>query len=80
MKHCENAANLIIGDEILYHNKRCVVLDIFDDGHKIKRYTVYSPKMGVYTVFSNEIEKHLGHLPEADALCNALTLPLEKTA
>ncbi len=69
---------LTFGDEVIYKNRRCVVLEAFSDG-KIDRYHIYGPETGVYTAFDDEVRK-IGHLAEADKLRKALSTPMEKTA
>lgn len=69
---------LAFGDEVIYKDKRCVVLESFSDG-TTDRYHIYGPEIGVYTAFDEEVRK-LGHSSEADRLYEALVGSMEKTA
>lgn len=60
-----------VGDLVTYKKKKCVVLDIFQSEQRIKRHTIYSPEVGVYTAFSDEL-KPAGHSEEADKLIESL--------
>ena len=59
------------GDVVKFKKKYYVILDIFKIDGAITRYTVFAPEIGVYTVFSNEVE-FVEHLDEADRMFDML--------
>ncbi len=61
---------LQFGDEVIYKNKKCIILESFSDG-VIDYYHIFGPSVGVFTAYEDEIEK-TGHLKEADVLLAAL--------
>ena len=69
-KAAKREKGLKFGDEVLYKNNKCVVLESFSCG-EIDYYHIFGPQTGVYTAYEDEVKK-IGHSKEAENLLSAL--------